>query len=144
MRPQLNGGTLGGQRNDPTMKIVDAMTLRDGGTTCVTVDDAGTTIHVTAAHDFRLFGWLPTLRFVFISSRRFGRDRRLLPGGPLEKRYVSEIADAAVAHLGYDEVRDFLGGNGQNPGQQHWFYVANFLRIVNRARLRNVLGSAKP
>jgi hypothetical protein len=126
------------------MKIVDAMTLRGGGTTCITVDDAGTTIHVTVAHDFRLFGWLPTVRFVFISSRRFGRDRRLLPGGRLEKRYVSQSADAAVARLGYDEVRDFLGGNGQTPGEEYWFYVANFLKIVNRARLRNVLGSVKP
>jgi hypothetical protein len=125
------------------MMIVDAMTLRDGGTTCVTVEDEGTTAHVTAAHELRRFGWLPRRRFVFISPRRFGRDRCLVPGGRIEERYVSEIARAAVAHLGHEEVRDFLRGSGPNPGQEHWFYVLNFLQIVSRARLRNVLQSAK-
>lgn len=126
------------------MIIVDGMTLRDGGTTCVTVEDEGTTTHVTAAHELRRFGWVPRLRFVFISSTRFGRDHRLLPGGPLEKRYVSQIAREAVSHLGYREVHDFLRERGPNPGRQHWFYVVNFLQIVSRARLRNVLRLAKP
>jgi hypothetical protein len=126
------------------MVIVDGMTLRDGGTTCVTVADEGTTTYVTAAHELRRFGWLPRLGFVFLSSTRFGREHRLLPGGRLERRYVSEIARAAVAHLGYQEVDCFLRGRGPNPGQEHWFYVLNFLQIVSRARLRNVLRSAKP
>jgi hypothetical protein len=134
---------VGDDINSPMM-IVDGMTLRDGGTTCVTVADEGTTTYVTAAHELRRFAWLPRLCFVFISSTRFGRDQRLLPGGPLERRYVSEIARAAVAHLGYQKVDYFLRGRGQNPGPEHWFYVLSFLQIVNRARLRNVLRSAEP
>lgn len=126
------------------MMIVDAMTLRDGGRTCVTVEHEGMTTHLTAAHELRRFRWIPRLRFVFISAERFGRDHRLLPWGRLEQRYVSEIARAAVAHLGYDEIHDFLRGRGQNPGQAHWFYIINFLQIVGSARLRDVLRSAKP
>jgi hypothetical protein len=126
------------------MMIVDAMTLRDGGTTCVSVEEQGTTTYVTVAHELHRFGWIPRLRFVFISAKRFGRDHRLLPWGRLEKRYVAEISRAAVAHLGYEGIHDFLHDRGQNPGQEHWFYVLNFLQIVDRARLRNVLRSAKP
>lgn len=125
------------------MKIVDAMTLRDGGTTCVTVEEQGNPIYLTAAHELRRFRWLPTVRFVFMSSSRFGRDRRLLPGGGLERHYVSEIARAAVAHIGYEGVREFIDRGQQNPGQGHWLYVLNFLRIVSRARLRDVLASAR-
>jgi hypothetical protein len=82
--------------------------------------------HPRSAPDLRGLGQPPTL-----------------PGGRLEKRYVSEIAAAAVAHLGYDQVRDFLRGGEQNPGQEHWFYVLNFLQIVNRARVRDVLPSTR-
>ena len=124
------------------MRIVDAMTLRDGGTTCVTVEDEGVVTHVTVDHRMRSFWWLPSPRFVFTSQKRFGRDRRLLPGGRAETRYVSEVARAAILQFGFDTVRDFLRGNCQNPGHDLWFYVLNFLWVVNRARLRNVLSRA--
>jgi hypothetical protein len=120
------------------------MTLRDGGTTCVTVEDSGIVTHVTVDHRLRRFRWLPRFRFVFTSSVQFGRDRRLLPGGRGEVHYVSEIAHAAVHELGHHVVRDFLAGHGENPGREMWFYVVNFLQIVSRARLRNVLSPPDP
>jgi hypothetical protein len=119
------------------MRVVDAMTLRDGGTTCVTVEEAGVLTHVTLDHRLRALAWLPRFRFVFTSGERFGRDRRLMPWGKLERRYVSGIARAAVDQLGHEGVRDFMSGLLPNPGQEHWFYVLNFLRMVHRSRLRN-------
>jgi hypothetical protein len=139
MPPQLNGGKLGGVA---AMQITDAMTLRDGGTTCVTVEDDGLVVYVTAEHARRRFPLFP--RFVFTSSARFGRDRRLIPGGRTERRYVSAIARGAVGHLGLDQVRDFLAGRSPNPGHHHWLYVLNFLDILQRIRLRSVLSEPSP
>ena len=124
------------------MRIVDAMTLRDGGTTCVSVEEGGVIVHVTVDHRLRPIAWLPWPRFVFISSQRFGRDRRLSPGGSAEVRYVSSIVRATLDELGPETVRDVLAGHCQNPGQGPWFYVLNFLQIINRVRPRSALRSA--
>lgn len=122
------------------MRITDAMTLRDGGTTCVTVEDEGKLVHVTADHRRARLPWLPRPRFVFISSARFGRNRRLLPGGSEERRYISAIARQAIDHLGYDQVRELLSGNGSIATQDLWSHVLNFLWIMQRSRIRDVLG----
>lgn len=126
------------------MRITDAMTLRDGGTTCVTVEDQGAIVHVTADHARRRFPLIPRPRFVFTSVVPFGRDRRLFPGGTVERRFVSSIACAALNQLGRAQLQEFLAGRAPNPGREHWFYVLNFLDVVQRSRLRSVLPASPP
>ena len=109
----------------------------------MTVEEGGVVTYVTVDHRARHFPWLPRPRFVFASQRRFGRDRRLFPTGRDETRYVSEVARAAIRHLGFDSVREFLEGHRPNPGVDLWFYVLTFLQIVNGARLRNVLSGVE-
>ena len=124
------------------MRITGAMTLRDGGTTCVTVEDQGAIVHVTADHARRRLSWIPRPRFIFLSAVCFGRDRRLFPGGSAERRFVSGIARAAINQLGLAPVQDFLAGRAPNPGREQWFYVLNFLDIIPRSRLRNILSES--
>lgn len=125
---------------DAQPRIVDADMLRDGGTTCVTLKHMGTVTHVTVDQRSRLFPWLPTPRFIFTSEKRmFRQDRRLLPWGRAEAYYATEIARAAVNHLGFQTVRDFLKGHKPNQDLDFWYYVLVFLSIVQRVRLRNVL-----
>jgi hypothetical protein len=126
------------------MRITGAMTLRDGGTTCVTVEENGVLVHVTVDHHLGLLTWLPRLRFIFTSTTQFGRDRRLFPGGAEERRYVSAIVQQATEHLDFAPVRDFLSGHCQNPARDLWFHVLNFLWIVERSRLPSVLESVRP
>lgn len=112
-----------------TIQVLQALTLRDGGSTCVTLEDDGVTVYVTVDFRVRFFRWLPRSRRVYTSSEAFGKDRSLFPGGKLERRYVSAIARAAFDQLG-QLAQAFLDGHAPNPGKAHWFHVLNFLKIL--------------
>lgn len=114
------------------MRIIDAMSLRDGGTTCVTVEKDGATLHITIDHALSGRG---TDRLIRLSTgEAFGRDELVL-GCDRERELVLAVVKA---------VQDELGSGGSSawaPGQSiprsgHWRYVSNFLRIVRSERPR--------
>ena len=89
------------------VKIHDAMTLRDGGTTCVSVEDAGVVKHVTFDHA------LPRddrTRYVYVSDRKFNKEEgaRLELDSSAEIRFITAIRDAAIEELGPAVVEEFL------------------------------------
>ena len=129
---------------DAGTRILAADMLRDGGTTCVTLQHMGSITHVTVHQGMRLCSWFPRPRFIFTSRKgMFHQDQRLLPWGRTEAYYVTEIARAAVRHLGFHTVRDFLKDRNPQPRPDMWYYVLAFLAIVQRVRLRDVLSKVR-
>lgn len=115
------------------MRIIDAMTLRDGGTTCVTVEDNGVVKHVT--FDYSL-PWDGRDRYIYISKSKFGLDEsdRLVQNSDEEIRMIYAIREAALEKFGPTTVETLFNNSETNPGEEIWFYVFNFLRIAINER----------
>lgn len=115
------------------MKIVDAMTLRDGGTTCVSIDDGQHVQHVTFDYSLPCDG---RTRYLYISNEPFGcgDEYKLEPGSDIEKEWIEAIRSAAIEEFGISVVEAFFLDSRSNPGESMWFYVFNFLRIATVER----------
>jgi hypothetical protein len=111
------------------MRIVDATTLRDGGTTCVALDDGQQVQHVT--FDYSL-PWDGQTRFIYVSNETFNcnENNRLDLGSEEEDQIIGAIHEAAIREYGALAVEEFLRDPSTNPGEDIWFYVFNFLRIA--------------
>jgi hypothetical protein len=111
------------------MHILDADTLRDGGTTCVSLEDDQQVQHVTFDYSLPQDG---RTRYVYVSNAPFdcSEQNRLGPGSKEEGQIISIIHNAAIQAYGESVVEEFLRDPSANPGEGLWFYVFNFLRIA--------------
>jgi hypothetical protein len=107
------------------------MSLRDGGTTSITVTGGlvkrtSYTIDYSLPHDGRK-------RYVFKGPAFSKEDEQRLEIGCEEedgiRRWLSEVASKKY---GSAVVQEFLAGRGKNPARGKWFYAMNFLRILTR------------
>jgi len=111
-----------------TLQLVDAMTLRDGGTTCVSLRTPYQNV-ITYTLDYAL----PLNGRARYITRTCGDISEKLPiGGAQEQRACEEVRALLVAQCTESTVAKFLSGQIENPGEEHWFYAFNFLRLCNQ------------
>jgi hypothetical protein len=115
------------------MRLTHAMSLRDGGTTSITVSQ-GLFRKVSYTVDYSL-PWDGRKRFVF-RGPPFVKDdaHRLEMDCGAEREIHQWLADAANRRFGQAIVRDFLSDGTKNPGAGKWFYAMNFLKILEKER----------
>ena len=115
------------------MVILDADTLRDGGTTCVSLEDGQQVQHVTIDYSLPQDG---SVRYIYVSSEPFdcSERNRLELGSEEEGQIIEVIHKAAIRAYGISVVEEFLRNPSVNPGEGMWFYVFNFLRIAAAER----------
>ena len=115
------------------MKIVDASTLRDGGTTCVSIDEDGVLKHAT--FDYRL-PWDGRVRYLYVADEPFGMDEqdRLPLNSREESQLITDIETEAISQIGREALDEFYSNLERNPCDGIWFYVLNFLRIAANER----------
>ena len=124
------------------MRLIDAMSFRDGGTTTITLKTGffrkvSYTIDFSLPHDGRP-------RFIFRGKPYTPKKdmQRLDIGSAEEVRIQNWLSEAAVRQFGQPAVQDFLEGRSQNPGRGKWGYALNFLNILTKER-RAPSGGAK-
>ena len=116
-----------------SMRLITAMTLRDGGTTSITVS-RGLFRKVSYTIDYSL-PWDGRQRFV-LRGTPFCNDA----SSRLEVRCEEEteihkwLIDAARRKYGPSALQEFLSSRIENPGTGKWFYAMNFLNILQRER----------
>ena len=115
------------------MRLTGAMTLRDGGTTSITVTQ-GLLKRLSYTVDHSL-PWDGRKRYVF-KGQPFAKDesQRLEIGCEEETRVQQWLTEAANREFGEGIVADFLVGRAKNPGKGKWFYALNFLNILTKER----------
>ena len=115
------------------MRILDAVTMRDGGTTCITIEENGQVKHVTFDYELGMAGNNP---HVYVSNNQFSRraDGKLEIDSAEEQHLILGIRQLAVQEYGEAFVRDYLRAPKENPKDEMWFYVFNFLRIASVER----------
>ena len=110
------------------MQIVDAMTLRDGGTACVSVNTGEVIVHVTI--DYQL-PWDGRARFMYTSGTQFGRDRRLDIDSDEERRWIATIR--ALTQKQISLAPPSIPGWGREYGPKP--FALRFLEIVDAERV---------
>src|SRR4051812_30509282 len=102
------------------MRLTHAMSLRDGGTTSITVSQ-GLFRKVSFTVDYSL-PWDGRKRFVF-RGPPFANDdaHRLEIGCGSEREIHRWLAETVDRRFGQTAVRDFLGDRTENPGAGKWF-----------------------
>jgi hypothetical protein len=115
------------------MRLIDAMSLRDGGTTSITVSH-GASQKVSYTVDYSL-PWDGRKRYVF-RGRPFEKAEahRLEIGCSDEVGVQRWLMEAVSRKFGSALVQEFLAGGAKNPGKGKWFYALNFLNIMTKER----------
>jgi hypothetical protein len=109
------------------------MSLRDGGTTSITVTGGlvkrtSYTIDYSLPHDGRK-------RYVFKGPAFSKEDeQRLEIGGDEENMVRRWLSEVACTRYGSAVVQEFLAGRRKNPARGKWFYAMNFLLILTKER----------
>src|SRR3954471_18310769 len=113
------------------MRLSDAMSLRDGGSTGITVAE-GIFARVSYTIDHAL-PWDGRTRYVF-KGRKFTKEasERLDIGGTEEVRLQQWLTETLNRKFGETSVAEFLAGRIRNPGKGKWFYALNFLAIMTK------------
>jgi hypothetical protein len=109
------------------LELLYAMTLRDGGTTFVVVDEPALG-QVTYEFDYSL----PSdgrLRYITKKSAD-GSSCTLEPKGPQELAACELIKSLLSFEFGAPLVTSYMRGTSDNPGKDKWFYAFNFLRLA--------------
>jgi hypothetical protein len=115
------------------MRLVDAMTLRNGGTTSVTLSNRGGelvsyTVDHALPHDGRR-------RYVYRGRPFEMTDTGRLEIGCAEETSIREaLLEGANLEFGSAPVQEFLSGGIKNPGRGKWFYALNFLSVLHQER----------
>ena len=109
------------------MDLVYAMTLRDGGTTFVVIEDPALG-QVTYTFDYKL-PWDGRTRMI-TAQHADGPSHALLPNSPQELSICEQVKSLLSAQFGEQPVNGFLLGRVDNPGKDKWFYAFNFLRLA--------------
>jgi hypothetical protein len=108
-----------------TLELVDAMSMRDGGTTYVALQDPSHGV-VTYTFDYSL-PWDRRARHI---TRAVGGTATVLPVSSAEEREAfQQVRMLLVGQFGEQAVAAFEHGLTENLGVGHWFYVFNFLAL---------------
>jgi hypothetical protein len=119
------------------LRLLDAMTLRDGDTTIVALEDeAGK--RVTYTFDYSL-PWDGRLRCIR-QQNSDGSSCELEPNGIREAAACESVRSLLLSAFGESTVRNFALGRTDNPGKDKWFYAFNFLRLA--AKEGKLVGAA--
>jgi hypothetical protein len=115
------------------MRLVQAMTLRDGGTTSITIRK-GFFSTESFTIDYAL-PWNGRPRYVF-RGPPFGKkdENKIEMNGPEEQALLRPLKNLLQGKFGVNHVQNFLAGNIENPGKGKWFYAFNFLWIAHFER----------
>ena len=115
------------------MRLTHAMSLRDGGTTSITVT-RGLANPVSYTLDYSL-PWNGRKRYVFM-GRAFSKEdlQRLEIGCEEENSIRRWLNEVACRRYGSEAVQEFLAGRRKNPARGKWFYAMNFLRVLTKER----------
>src|SRR3954466_9817537 len=115
------------------MRLTDAASLRDGGTTSITLAH-GIFSRVSYTVDHSL-PWDGRTRYVF-KGRQFVKDEsnRLELGGEEEARLQQWLTEILNRKFGQNVVADFLAGRKGNPGKGKWHYALHFLNMITKER----------
>jgi hypothetical protein len=106
-------------------ELIDAMSMRDGGSTYVSLR-APTRRTVTYWFDYSL-PWDGRARQI---REVQGEESRVLQvGTPEELAACQQVRSVLIAQFGNAAVSQFEAGAGENPGKGPWFYAFNFLRL---------------
>jgi len=120
------------QDHSTEMRLIHAMTLRDGGTTSITLSQ-GLFESVSYTVDYAL-PWDGRKRYVFRGPAFVTDDAHWLEIGCEAEREIQQwLTEAANGRFGQETVR-FLSDHADNPGKGKWFYAMNFLKIMAKAR----------
>lgn len=115
------------------MRLIDAMTLRDGGTTSITVSQ-GVFRRVSYTVDHSL-PWDGRKRYVFRGRAFEKREAQRLEIGCEDVTRIHRwLMEAASRKFSPSLVQEFLAGRAENPGKGKWFYALNFLNIMTKER----------
>jgi len=115
------------------MRLTHAMTLRDGGTTSITVAQ-GVVTRLSYTIDHQL-PWDGRTRYVF-KGPPFLKDKehRMEIGCDEEKEIQRWLNEIGRRKYGSMAIEKFLAGQAKNPGRGKWFYAMNFLWILAKER----------
>lgn len=106
-------------------ELVDANSLRDGGSTFVTLRMPTQSV-VTYWFDYSL-PWDGRVRHVRMT---LGEHSSFLePGGQDELSACNALRSVLVENFGESVVSRFESGDVENPGKERWYYAFNFLRL---------------
>jgi hypothetical protein len=115
------------------MRLVRAMTLRDGGTTSITVT-RGLVRRVCYTIDHSL-PWDGRKRYVYRGPEFLKDEEHRLEIGCQEEGDIQHwLSEVAREKYGDAAVQEFLAGQRKNPGRGKWFYAMNFLSIMAKER----------
>ena len=115
------------------MRLIHAMSLRDGGTTSITVTQ-GFFKRVSYTVDYSL-PWDGRKRYVFMGGAFTKSDSQRLEIGCEEERRVQHwLTKTLNKKFGETPLKEFLADHIKNPGRGKWLYAFNFLRIMSKER----------
>jgi hypothetical protein len=113
------------------MRLEDAETLLDGGTTCLTVLDGFEKLYITIDYSLPMDG---RPRHIFIGKTHFTQDNQLEINSEREKQIVNWLKNELIAKFGEIRVQDFIEGKFDGSVKGKWLYALNFLRIISKER----------
>jgi hypothetical protein len=118
------------------MKLKDAMTLRDGGTTAIAVETDGEIASYT--FDYSL-PWDSRPRFITSGRKMFDTDdaRRLDLGGREERELYQNLRFVLEERFGPEIICQFVASKDMKDrpkAEGKWFYALNFLWLMEKER----------
>ena len=115
------------------MRLTHAMSLRDGGTTSVTVT-RGLANRTSYTVDYSL-PWDGRKRYMFKGLAFSKEDGQRLEIGCEEENTIRRwLSEVACTRYGSEVVQEFLAGRRKNPARGKWFYAMNFLWALSKER----------
>jgi hypothetical protein len=113
------------------MRLKDAETLLDGGTTCLTVLDGVKKMYITIDYSLPMDG---RPRYVYIGKTQFAQANQLEINSIREKQIANWLRNELIAKYGEMRVQDFIEGKFDGSVRGKWLYALNFLRIITKER----------
>lgn len=114
------------------MILLDAMSLRDGETTLITVIREGK--QETFTIDYSL-PWDGRTRYVF-QGEAFQKkeDSKLEVGGEEERQFYCDLKSAIEEKYGKEIADSAISGKSNLPVKDKWFYACHFLTLLEKER----------
>ena len=113
------------------MEFLDAESLPDGGTTCITVLNNRKREFVTIDYSLPMDG---RPRYIYSGTRQFAKTEKYEINSQKEKEFVCWLKDELVAMYGIVKIEDFIGGKFDPLITGKYLIGLNFLIIVSKER----------
>ena len=113
------------------MEFLDAESLPDGGTTCITVLNGRKKDFVTIDYSLPMDG---RPRYIYSGKRQFSKENQYEINSQEEKGFVKFLLEELVANYGVVKIEDFIAGKFDPSITGKWLIGLNFLIIVSKER----------